>query len=155
MYILLISGAVSALLGILLIIVGIMQSRKRISSEDEFISTDAEVVRMDYRIAVQTIKGVPLISKEYRPIIRYLTDGGKWVTSSLPYTLKISPEYPDYKKCYESGAPLNVRYDPKHPENCYYGSKRGFRIREAVYKFIVGALLIFIGCMLIKSHFYI
>lgn len=155
MYLLLISGIISALLGLALIIVGIRQCRKRISKEDGFISAEAEVVHMDYRLSVVSFDWLPIAAKEYRPIIRYLTDGGQWVQSELPYTLKISPEYRDYKKSHENGAPLTVRYDPEHPEKCYYGSKRGFRIREVIYKFIAAVPLILIGYALIWSHFNI
>lgn len=108
---------------------------------------------MDYRTSVATIDWIPIVAKEYRPIIRYLTDGGEWVQSELPYTLKISREYRDYKKCFENGAPLTVRYDPKNPQKCYYGSKRAFRIREVIYKFIAAVPLILIGYALIWSHF--
>lgn len=155
MYLLLIAGIISALLGISLIIAGIAQCRKRMAHEDEFISAEAEVVHMDYRLSVASIDWLPIAAKEYRPIIRYLTDGGQWVQSELPYTLKISREYRDYKKCFENGSPLNVRYDPKNPQKCYYGSKRGFRIREVIYKFIAAAPLIIIGYALIWSHFNI
>lgn len=155
MYILLISGIISAVLGILLIFAGTAQCKKRISAEDGFIPTEAEIVHIDYRIAVQTIHWIPIIAKEYRPIIRYIANNGKWVTSELPYTLAISPEYRDYKASFKNGTPLVVRYDPNQPEKCFYGSRRSFRIREVVYKIIVGALLIFIGYVLIWGHFHI
>ncbi len=155
MYLLLIAGIISALLGISLIIAGIAQCRKRIAHEDGFISAEAEVVHMDYRTSVATIDWIPIVAKEYRPIIRYLTDGGEWVQSELPYTLKISREYRDYKKCFENGTPLTVRYNPESPTDCRYGSKRAFRVREFIYKFIVGALLIYIGYILIWGHFNI
>lgn len=155
MYIILISGIVSALIGVILIIIGIKQGSKRISYEDGYISADAEVVQFDSRRSVLLIDWIPITAKEYSPVIRYLTDGGVWIMSRLPYTMKISSEYKDYKRCLDNGLPLTVRYNPDDPRICYYGSKKGFRIREAIYKFLVGALLIFIGIMLIRGHFLI
>lgn len=155
MYMLLISGIISALIGIILIIVGIKQGNKRIECEDGYISADAEIVQFDSRRAVFRIGLIPIIAKEYSPAVRYLTDGGVWVMSQLPYTMKISSEYKDYKRSSDNGEPLPIRYNPDNPKTCYYGSKKGFRIREAIYKFLVGALLIFIGVMLIRGHFLI
>ncbi len=155
MYMLLISGIVSALIGLTLIIVGIKQGRKRIEYEDGYISADAEVVRFETRRSVVLIDWIPIMAKEYSPVVRYLTDGGVWVMSQLPYTMKASSEYKDYKRSCDNGEPLPIRYNSDNPKTCYYGSKKGFRIREAIYKFLVGGLLIFIGIMLIRGHFLI
>lgn len=144
---------ISAFSGIVLIIAGIIQCRKRITKENGFISTEAEIIHIDNRLAVASIKWSPIVTKEYRPIIRYITEGGNWIQSALPYTMKLSHEYRDYKRSYESGIPLNVQYDPENPQNCHYGSKCGFRIREVIYKVIIGALLILIGYALVWSHF--
>lgn len=155
MYLLLIAGSISALLGVLLIIIGILQCRKRISHEDGFISAEAEVTHIAHRKSYQSVGWIPITAKEYSPILRYITDGGEWVQSALPYTLAISPEYRDYKRALENGSPLVIRYDPAKPESCYYGSKRAFRVREFIYKFIVAAPLLLIGYALIWSHFNI
>lgn len=154
MYILIISGIVSALLGLALIIAGIRQCRKRISKDAGFIPAEGYVTGFESRLASASVDFIPVIvTKEYAPYVKYMTEKGEWITSMLPFTLKISPEYRDFKKSYEDGAPLNVHYNPENPTDCRYGSKKAFRVREFIYKFIVGAILLLIGYALIWSHF--
>ncbi len=155
MYLLLISGIVSALLGMLLIITGVLQCRKRISYEDEFISAEAEVKHIQHRTRIQSIKGAPLISREHSPVICFRAEGGTEVIVQLPWTLAISPEYKEYKRALENGTYLTVKYDPQNPAQCHYGSKKSFRVREAVYKFIAAVPLFLISYLLIWGHFTI
>lgn len=156
MYILIISGIVSALLGLALIIAGIRQCRKRISKDAGFIPAEGYVTGFESRLASVSVNFIPfIVTKEYAPVVKYMTQNGEWILSALPYTLKISPEYRDYKKSYEDGTPLTVNYNPESPTDCRYGSKKAFRVREFIYKFIVGALLLLIGYALIWSHFNI
>lgn len=138
-----------------MILIGIFQGKRRLANDDGYISADAEILRIDSRTAVATINHFPIIANEYRPIISYYTETGEFICSELPYTMKISPEYQDYKKCFLYKVPLTIKYNPEKPRQCFYGSKRTFRIREIIYKMLVGALLIFIGYLLVWSHFHI
>ena len=154
MYLLIISGIVSALLGVLLIIIGVLQCRKRISFDDSFASAEGYVTGFESRLASASVNFIPVIvTREYAPYVKYMTDKGEWITSMLPFTLKISPVYRDYKRSFEHGTALDVHYNPENPTDCRYGSKRAFRIREVIYKFIVAVPLLLIGYALIWSHF--
>ena len=156
MYLLLVSGIVSALIGILLIIAGILQCRKRISYDDSFTHTEGYVTGFESRLASVSVDFIPVIvTREYAPYVKYMTDKGEWITSMLPFTLKLSPVYRDYKRSFEHGTALDVHYNPENPTDCRYGSKRSFRIRETVYKFIAAVPLFFISYLLIWGHFTI
>lgn len=155
MYLLLIAGIVCIAAGIALFITGIVQCRRRITSENGYIPADAEVIAIEERLTFVTIKGIPVPAKEYSPVLRYRTESGEETVSKLPAMAGVSPELKDYRYAHENGTYIAVHYDPDKPDRCYYGSKKAFRIREAVYKFIAGALLGAIGCLLIWAHFHI
>ena len=155
MYMLLIAGILAILGGIALIAAGIVQCRKRMADDDAFLPADAEVILMDKKLRVHLVNFIPVFAFEFRPVLSYRTDGGNEVRTTLPFSLPVSPEYRDYKYAFDNRTPLPVKYDPADPEYCVYGSKRAFRIREAFYKFLVGGIIIFIGVMLIYSHFKI
>ncbi|MDE5853893.1 MAG: DUF3592 domain-containing protein, partial [Ruminococcus sp.] len=140
-----ISGGIVILLGIILAVMGIRQCRKRISDEDGFISTEAEIVDMDSRISIVLINLIPIIAKEYRPIIHFFTADGREIQTSMPYAMKMSDECKELFQMYESHTAINIRYNPKKPIEIYYHSKKGFRIREVIYKFFVSAVLVMLG----------
>ncbi len=50
---------------------------------------------------------------------------------------------------YGSHTAVTIRYDPKKTDEIYYHSKKGFRIREVVYKILAAAVLIFLGSFMI------
>lgn len=155
MYMLLIAGILAVLGGIALIAAGIIQCRRRMENDASFLPADAEVILMDKKLRVHMVNFIPVFAFEFRPVLTYRTDGGSEVRTTLPFTLPVSAEYKDYKYAFDNRTPLPVKYDPASPDYCVYGSKRGFRIREALYKFIAGGIIIFIGVMLVYSHFVI
>lgn len=149
-----ISGAAVVVIGVMLAVLGIRQCRSRISEEENFIPAEAEIIEMQSRLSIVTINCIPLIAKEYRPLLRYETVQGREIFSSaMPYALKMSDEYKELFQMYESHTAITIKYNPKKPEEFYYRSKKGFRLREVVYKMFVAALLVFIGSLLIWSGF--
>lgn len=144
-----ISGGIIVLLGILLIAVGIRQGRKRISDEENFIPAEAEIIDMQSKISIVTVNHIPIIAKEYRPVIRFITDNGQEIHAVMPYSLKISDECRELFQMYESHTAVTIRYNPKKPDEIYYRSKKGFRIREVAYKILAAAVLIFLGAFMI------
>ena len=144
-----ISGGIIILLGILLVAVGIRQGRKRISDEENFIPAEAEIIDMQSRIAIVTINHIPIIAREYRPVIRFTTYEGIEIRAVMPYSLKISDECRELFQMYESHTAVTIRYNPKKPDEIYYHSKKSFRIREVVYKICAAAVLIFLGLFMI------
>ncbi len=144
-----ISGGIIILFGIALVIIGVFQCRKRISYEDGFIPSEAEIITMDSKISIVIINLIPIIAKEYRPIIHFFTQEGKEIRTSMPYTIKMSDECREFFQMYESHTAITVRYNPEKPNEIYYHSKKNFRIREVVYKFFTAAVLVFLGSFMI------
>lgn len=144
-----ISGGIVILLGIILTVMGIFQCRKRISYEDDFIPVEAEIITMDSRISIVIINLLPVIAKEYRPIIHFFTKECKEIRTSMPYAMKMSDECKELFQMYESHTAITIRYNPKKPDEIYYHSKKNFRIREAIYKFFAAAVLVFLGSFMI------
>ncbi|HEZ7987086.1 MAG TPA: DUF3592 domain-containing protein [Ruminococcus sp.] len=150
MNILSISGIIAILIGIFTAVFGIIQGKKRIESEDNYISADAEILRMDSRFSVTLLNWIPIIAKEYRPVIRYKTEGGKEIESdSMPFSMKMSDECHELFRMYETKTPITIHYDPEAPSNFYYKKRTGFRIREVIYKFIIASVLIALGAFIL------
>lgn len=155
MYLLIVSGIILIIAGICLIAAGIIQCRRRMSAEENYFHADAEVTAINKKLTIYLWHFIPIIGREYSPQISFRTENGRDVVTQLPYCHSVSSEYKDYRYSCENGTALPIRYDQYEPQRCYYGSKRGFRLREAAYKFVVAALIIFIGSMLIYAHFHI
>lgn len=137
------------MLGIILAVMGVRQCRKRISDEDSFLSAEAEIVDMDSKISIVLINWIPIIAKEYRPIIHFFTSDGREIQTSMPYAMKMSDECKELFQMYESHTAVTIRYNPEKPVEIYYHSKKGFRIREVIYKFLVAAVLVMLGFFMI------
>lgn len=148
-----ISGGIVIILGILIAITGIIQCRKRISDENDYIPAEAEIIKMESRLSIVIINLIPIIAKEYRPIIRFFTKEGNEICTSLPYAMKMSDECGELFGMCESHTAITVRYNPKKPYEIYYHSKKNFRIREAFYKFLAGGVLISLGAFMVWGSF--
>ncbi len=152
MNIITISGIISVLLGIILGFIAVRQCRSRIGNEENFISAEAEIIRMDSRKSIVLINWIPIIAKEYRPVICYRTENGESITSAqMPFSLKASAECAELYRMYECRTPITIRYNPHKPSEYCYNSKKAFHIRETVYKFVVSAILIGGGVCLIRG----
>lgn len=149
MNILNISGGIVVLAGIILAVIGIFQSKKRISDEDNYISAEAEIIEMDSKLSVVVINLIPIIAREYRPIIHFFTADGREIRTSMPYAMKMSDECREFFQMYESHTAVTIRYNPENPNQIYYHSKKGFRIREVIYKFFAAAVLVMLGIFMI------
>lgn len=144
-----ISGVIVILFGIILAVIGICQGRKRISDEDNFIPAEAEIVSMDSKIKIIKVCNIPVVTKEYSPLIRFITSYNEEILAPMPYAMKIFGEYKEIFGKYKSGDSITVRYNPKEPYEFYYHSKKSFRIREVAYKFLAAAVLIILGLFMI------
>lgn len=134
------------LIGILLIAVGVVQCRQRITDEDLYISADAEIVRIDSRIRVVLVNHLPIITREYRPVIAFIAENGESITSEgMPWAIKADPECAELMRMFDTNTPITVRYDPKKPTEIYYRSRKSFRYRELVYKIIAASVLFGLG----------
>lgn len=150
MNILSISGAVVVLIGALVAFFGVVSGKKRIDSEENYIAADAEIIRMDSRFSVVLLQWIPIIAKEYRPVIRYRTAEGRDIEStSMPFSMKASDECRELFRMYETKTPITIHYDPEAPSEFYYKKRTGFRIREVIYKFLTAAVLIALGAFMI------
>ncbi len=149
MNIMTVSGGVTVLLGIILAVIGCIQGKKRIVRENTFIPAEGEIVRLDSRSSVKFVKGVPIVVNEYNPVIRYRTENGDDITSeAFAWALKVG-ECRELAMMYETKTPLTIRYDPLNPKDFVYNSKKGFFVREVIYKFIFAAVLIGLGVFMI------
>lgn len=149
MNILTVSGGIVVLLGIILAVIGCIQGKKRILREDTFIETDGEIVGLDSRIHIVLIGWLPIIAKEYKPVIRYRIENGVEITSkALSWAMKFG-ECRELAIMYENKTPLTIRYDPLDPKNFVYNSKKFFFVREVMYKFIFAAVLVGLGAFMI------
>lgn len=104
---------------------------------------------MDSRISIVIITLLPVIVKEYRPVIHFFTAEGKEVRASISYAIKMSDECKELFQMYESHTAITIRYNPKKPDEIYYHSKKNFRIRGVIYKFFAAAVLVFLGSFMI------
>ncbi len=84
-----ISGVIVILFGIILAVIGICQGRKRISDEDNFIPAEAEIVSMDSKIKIIKVCNIPVVTKEYSPLIRFITSYNEEILAPMPYAMKI------------------------------------------------------------------
>ncbi|HBB72187.1 MAG TPA: hypothetical protein DCZ71_06215 [Ruminococcus sp.] len=155
MYLLLIAGIIAVLMGLALVFAGIRQGMDHISSEENFTETEGYVIDIKSRLTACTIHYIPVIAREYSAVIQFRTDGGEDVTASMPFIMKSSPAFADYRASLENGVPLPVKYDPEDPQNCFCGDNRGFRVRETVYRIIAAVPVLLIGYALIWWHFNI
>lgn len=128
---------------------GVFQSRKRIADEDNYIPAEAEIIDMDSKISIVLVNMIPIISREYRPVIRFFTADGREIRTFMPYTMKISDECRELFQMYETHTDITIKYNPKNPDEIYYNSKKGFRIREVIYKFFAAAVLVILGVFMI------
>ena len=145
-----VTAVIAIVFGTAMIILGIVHSRRRIDNDGSFISAEGEITGFNKRLSICTIHHIPIIAHEYSPIICYKTADGEEISScSLPYTLKFTKAYKEYKHIYDTHTPIEIRYSPDAPQLHYYNSRKGFFIREAIYKFVVGALVITIGAFMI------
>ncbi len=152
MNIMTVSGGITALLGIILAVVGFIQGKRRIEREKRFIETDGEIVRLDSRTSVKFVKGLPIVANEYRPVVSYITENGEEIISeAFAWTLKFG-ECRELAMAYETKTPLTVRYDPLNPKYYVYNSKKFFFVREVMYKFIFAAVLIGLGAFMIWAE---
>lgn len=104
---------------------------------------------MDSRISIVLVNMIPIISREYRPVIRFFTADGREIRTFMPYAMKISDECRELFQMYESHTDITIKYNPKNPDEIYYNSKKGFRIREVIYKFFAAAVLVILGVFMI------
>lgn len=137
------------ILGIISAVIGCIQGKRRIEREGTFIETDGEIVRLDSRTSIKFVQGLPIIAKEYKPVIRYITENGEEITSeAFAWALKFG-ECRELVTMYENKTPLTIRYDPLEPKNFIYNSKKFFFVREVMYKFIFAAVLVGLGAFMI------
>ncbi len=145
-----VTAVIIIVFGLALIFFGIVQSRRRIDNDGSFITAEGEITGFKKRLSICTIHHIPIFAHEYSPIIRYTTAEGEGIESCcLPYSLKISKTYKEYKHLLDTHTPIEIKYSPVSPQLHYYNSRKGFFIREAVYKFAVGALVISLGAFMI------
>lgn len=104
---------------------------------------------MDSKIKIIKVCNIPVIAKEYSPLINFITSDNEEILTPMPYAMKIFGEYKEIFGKYKSGDSITVRYNPKEPYEIYYHSKKSFRIREVAYKFFVAAVLIILGLFMI------
>jgi uncharacterized membrane protein len=155
MYLLIISGIVLIAAGICLIAAGILQCRRKMAAEAEYLPADAEVTAINKKYTVHLWHFIPIIGREYSPQLLFRTEEGMDVKTALPYCKSMSSVYKDCLYAFENGNTIPIRYDQYSPQTCYYGSQRGFRLREAAYKFVAASIIILIGIVLIYFHFHI
>ncbi|MBQ6170619.1 MAG: hypothetical protein IJK30_11760 [Ruminococcus sp.] len=137
-------------IGAALIIAGIVRSRRCIDNDGSFISAVGQITGFRKRLDISLIHFIPIITIKYSPVLRYITaDGREMISSSLPFVPKFSKIFKEYYHLYETNTPMEIKYSPEAPRLHYYKSRKGFFVREAVYKAVAGAVIIAMGAFMI------
>lgn len=152
MNIVIITGIILTVAGVIVAAVGIKCSYERQEADEQYITAEGTIVRFERRWSFIRLKFIPIfVYREYAPAVRYRTAEGEEAEALLPYTIKISRNYREYNRIHTSASPIEIKYSPEDPADIYYGSRRSFRIREAVYKLIVAILLAGAGILMIRG----
>lgn len=151
MYLLLIAGITSILLGAVLLAVGIRQGMRRVVHEGEFLPAEAQVTELERRMRILTVHHIIPVGFvfEYSVHVTYHTPQGDEIAAALPFVLGASREVRAARRSLRHREPMEILYDPGAPAQCHCGSKTFFHIREVLYKFVVSGILIAIGAWLI------